>query len=140
MIQDTDITAWLGDAAAEMGDEGVEEFSRLVRAHEAQVVTTRPAYGTSDYHRDDYADIDEAAWIAAYEIARGTLNLLERGRAFRHAKRDATQGAVMAALAGQGEEASAQAAGMSRMTLRKALGKKPGKGKRPHSAPRKHSS
>lgn len=123
MIQDSDITAWLGDAQTEMTDDQIARFAQLVRDHHAQVITARPGYGTSDYYDDDYADDDTAAWIAALEIVTGTFDLAARGRAKIAAKTDATAGAVMAVLAGQGEVTSSEAAAMSRMTLRKALGK-----------------
>jgi len=116
MIHETDITAWLGDA--ELTDEQREQFTTLVNTYATEVQAKRP-----QHEPGDYADDDQAAWIAAYEIATGTFNLHARGRAMIQAKTDAYQGAIMAALSGTSEVQAAQDAAINRMTLRKLLGK-----------------
>lgn len=123
MIQQADITAWLGDAADDLTDEQITEFTSLVRAYHDTVVTQRPNYGTDDYHSADYADDDTAAWIAALEHVTGTLDLAARGRAFIQARTDARQAAIIAALAGEKEAVAARQAAVSRPWLREQLGK-----------------
>jgi hypothetical protein len=116
MIQDHEIAAWLGPAAAELDEDQRDEFARLVRAY-AETTTGRQGEPA------DYADEDTAAWIAALEQVEGTLDVAARGRAYRGAKDQAYAGAIIAALAGVSEVQAARDATITRRTLRQLLGK-----------------
>lgn len=118
-----DTTAWLGDAAADLDTEQREQFDRLVGDYHETVVARRPYYGTEDYDDRDYEDEDTAAWVAAFELAAGTLNLEARGRAFIRTRTDAQQAAIISVLAGEKEAVAARHAAVSRPWLRKQLGK-----------------
>lgn len=116
MIQDHEIDGWLGTARTELTDDQYTEFSRLVRAyHDTQA--NRPG------EREDYAEQDEAAWGAAFEQVEGMLDVAQAGAEYRGAQTRAYAAAVIATLAGMSEVEAAQAARISRPTLRKALGK-----------------
>lgn len=121
MIQDHEIDAWLGPV--ELTEEQRDEFTRLVRAHDADVVAKRRQRVGEDYDAQDYREEDTAAWVAALEIAEGTFDLAARGSAYVAARDAAYQGAVMATLAGISEVEAARSAAISRPTLRKALEK-----------------
>lgn len=110
------LTGWLGVAAEEMTDEQRAEFGRLVRAYTA----TQDGREGEDA---DYAEEDNAAWVAAYEQAVGELDVAGRGRAYREAQRAAYAGAVIAALAGTSEVQAARDATIQRRTLRRLLRK-----------------
>lgn len=120
---DHDLTAWLGDAADEMTPEQRATFDQLAQRYDLEVVARRPGHGTDAYHAADYADEDSAALVAAYEHAVGTFDLTARGKALREARDSAQQGGLIAILAGTSEAAAARESGISRPTLRKALGK-----------------
>jgi len=115
MIQDHEIDAWLGTEAG-LSPEQRDEFARLVRAYDAM-------QAGRDGERADYADEDNAAWMAALDQATGTLDIEARGRAYRAAQDEAYAGAVIAVLAGVPEAEAARQATLPRGTLRKALGK-----------------
>lgn len=117
------VADWLGDARAEMSDDQLAEFVRLVQKYEDEIAARRPGYGTEDYFEVDFFDEDNAAWVAAYEIATDQFDLPRRGRDFRDAREALYQGAIVATLSGVSENAAAAAAGLNRITLRKALGK-----------------
>lgn len=112
------LTGWLGVAAEEMTDEQRAEFGRLVRAYTA----TQAGREGEDA---DYAEEDNAAWVAAYEQAVGELDVAAHGRAYREAQRAAHASAVIAALAGTSEVRAARDATISRNTLRQLLRKTP---------------
>lgn len=115
-IQDHEIDGWLGTARDELTAEQRTEFARIVRAYHA-TTTGRPG------EREDYAEQDEAAMRAALEQVEGTLDVAQLGREYRGAQTRAYAGAMIATLAGMSEVEAAQAATISRATLRKALGK-----------------
>ncbi|QIK63822.1 hypothetical protein G7068_11950 [Leucobacter viscericola] len=115
--------AWLGPAADEMTESQIERFTELVNLYDVKVRLRRPDYGTATYYEADYEDDNDAALTAALEIAIGTFNLGARGQSLIQARIDAYQGAVVAHLAGESEVQAAQDARISRLTLRKQLGK-----------------
>lgn len=117
IVQDDEIDAWLGGPGVnDLTPAQQEEFARLVRAYHA---TTLDRVGEAA----DYAEEDEAAWIAALEHVTTGLDVAEAGRAYRSAQTRAYAAAVVAVLAGTSEVEAARAATISRATLRKALGK-----------------
>ena len=114
MIQDNEIDAWLGDAA--LTPDQRAEFGRLVREYAHTV-----GHWTGD--AADYADEDQAAWVAALESVTGQLDVAARGREYRTARDRAYAGAVIAVLAGMSEVQAAREATITRRTLRRAMGK-----------------
>lgn len=115
-IEDYEIDGWLGTARPGLTDAQRAEFSRLVRAYYA-TQTGRPG------EREDYTAQDEAARSAALEQVEGVLDVAQAGAEYRAAQTRAYAAAVIATLAGMSEVEAAQAARISRPTLRKALGK-----------------
>lgn len=116
--QDHESTGWLSVAVAEELDEAQRaEFLRLVAAYDATQAGRR--FGDAA----DYASQDRAAWAAAFEYVTGGLDVIARGRAYREAQDAAYAGAVIAALAGVSEVQAAKDATITRVTLRRLLGK-----------------
>lgn len=116
MLQNHEVDAWLSSAGADLTDDQRAEFARIVRAWDA-------LHADRDGEAADYADQDDAAYMAALERVLGVLDLDRRGRAFRDAKRDAYAGAAIAVIGGMREVDAAAASTLGRMTVRKALGK-----------------
>lgn len=114
MMQDHEITAWLGPV--ELTDEQRDRFDRLVREYD-ETQTGR------DGEDADYWEEDNAAMVAALEQVTGTLDVAARGRAYRRAKDEAYAGAMIAALDGASEVQVAADATITRRTLRQLLGK-----------------
>jgi hypothetical protein len=116
MIQDHEIDAWLGNS--DLSPDQRARFSDIVRAYDGQIASKR------DGERADWAEDDTAAAIAALELVQGDLDLQARGRAYREAQTAAYMGAVIAHVSGDmHEHIAAEQVGISRGTLRRALGK-----------------
>lgn len=115
-IQDHEIDGWLGHVIDDLDAEQLDEFRRLIRAYHA-TKAGRPG------EREDYFDEDEAARAAALDQVQGVLDVAQAGREYRGARTRAYAAAVIATLSGMSEVEAAQAATISRATLRKALGK-----------------
>lgn len=111
--------AWLGPAADELTDEQRERF--LAEAEEA----------TARIGDDpDLAAEREAAWSAIVAYLLGDLTIEQAGRerlrtveAERHASLAAQQIARLAVQDGMPEAEAARRSGLTRMTVRRALGK-----------------
>ena len=115
-MQPYELDAWLGDARDIMTDEQVASFARLVDR-------------IGDRWPDDVAERTEAM-RGALQIILGDATLAEVGRDLRRvrvAEREAAArltGALLAgAAAGIAETVMAEESGVSRPTVRKALGK-----------------
>ena len=117
-MQPYELDAWLGDARDTMTDEQVASFARLV-----------DRIGDRWHDDDDVAERTEAM-RGALQIILGDATLAEVGRDLRRvrvAEREAAArltGALLAgAAAGIAETVMAEESGVSRPTVRKALGK-----------------
>lgn len=110
-----DTEAWLGHVAAEMTDAQRDRFDQLVFEYESRV--------GSPAEENEYSPEGNAAWVAALEIALGEFDLDKRGAAYEQARCDVQAGAIMAAIDGMPETVASEKARMSRLTLRKLLGK-----------------
>lgn len=114
-MQDYELDAYLGDFARQVTDE---QRAALHRA--ADAVAGR-------YPAPDLADSRERAFSAAAQVILDDATLEEVAAAWRDAYRlaverhDALTGALIAA--GGSEVSLAERAGVTRMTVRKALGK-----------------
>ena len=117
MIQRYEVEAWLGPALDDMTAEQVDAFARMVEA-----IGDR-------YPGADEADVRELASSGALQVMLGASTLDELGRALAGARRVEREamamltGAIIAASASQSESEVARRASVTRMTVRKALGK-----------------
>jgi hypothetical protein len=115
----TDLIAWLGPAADDLTPDQIDRLHR-----EAQRIYSR-------YPDPDDQELRDAALSAAVQWLLGDITL-ERAReelvsariAAARASAAAQQVAVMAHGDGMPESRAAAAAGIDRMTLRRALGKR----------------
>lgn len=114
----TDLRPWLGDAAENLTTDQLDCFTALINDYEHLRATDDPSY-SSDHYDDD----TNAAWVAALEIAEGSIDLAKIGRDYDTAKAVAKQASIMAVLAGTSEAEVSRLTRFSRPALRKALGK-----------------
>lgn len=118
MIERHELEAWLGPAMTDLTTEQVERLHR-----EAEAIAAR-------YPDPDDADAREAALIAATQYLLGELSVEEAARQLREARAVVTRASVVAQQIatmlhadGLSEVDAARAAGITRRTLRIALGK-----------------
>ncbi|WP_125776184.1 hypothetical protein [Antribacter gilvus] len=102
MAEDRAINAWLTSTGVDLTAAQRERFADGVNAYEL----TASGRGEAGPGRCDGATA--AAWVSAFEVVRGEMDLNARGRAYRAAQDAAHVGAVIAVLAGMSE---AEAAG-----------------------------
>ena len=111
MIQDYEITAWLGIAANDLTQEQRAEFDATIRAWDRE-------------HPNADPEESAAAWIAALDVAMGSLDLESLAADDRKAQAAALEAraklrqGVLAALAGMTEMEICRRTGITRPTIR----------------------
>ena len=119
----SDIDAYLGDFAGDLSDEQKDDLARAFDAIDAR-------YPLDDEGQDDWADERESACTAAAMVTFGDDslgNIADQWQGARRFERDrmaSLTGAIIAAAQTMPETQVAAAAGVDRMTVRKALGKR----------------
>lgn len=120
-MQDYELDAWLGPAVDDVTDE-----QRAAIKTAADRVDAR-------WPENDLSDLREAAFNAAVQVVLGDTTLAETGAAYTKARiaEQEAHAVLTGALIAQAElapataeQALAEVAGVTRMTVRKALGKR----------------
>lgn len=115
-MQEHELTAWLGDAADTTTDEQRAALHRV-----SDTIAER--------YKGDDGDAAERAFTAAAMIILGDATLADIGskwlaaRAAEQHAHERLSGALIAASATMSESAMARESGMTRVSIRKALGK-----------------
>lgn len=112
-----ELTAWLGPAADEMNPEQIDDFARVVDDIDAR------------YPDPDDQDLRDAAMSAEVQMILGETTPEDAKRRLISARREALRASVAAqqiavrlVRSGTEKKAAAEATGISRPTLDKALG------------------
>lgn len=116
-MQQYELEAWLGPALAEMTPDQVDAMARYVDAIE-------------DRYDDRYEDVERSAAAAgAMQIVLSDSTLEQLGEALARARQEEREamamltGAIIASADTDSESSLARRAGVTRVTVRKALGK-----------------